>query len=160
VTGDRGRARYAREVGFLVDAGPLDQVFCVGAVDDDVARVHAGNPDATDRRAVGCVRLGLASEVFDAAALVGEAGEGAALDRRGRRVFGAAQLAAQMVLLQQGVQRRDRLLPDERDDRVHERQGAENDQRDRRATQRPRRGRTAVIRAWDACGGRWSESEL
>jgi hypothetical protein len=122
-----------------------------------VPSIHTWDPNAADRGAVGGVALGLVGEVLDTAALVGEAGQRASLDRRGRGAFDLAQFTAQMVLFQERVERRDRLLPDERHDGIHERQGTEDDQGDGSDAQRARRGGPANVRARNPCGGRWRE---
>jgi hypothetical protein len=129
VPGDRGRAGDAGQVRFGIDPRPLLQFRGAGAHDDDVGDVQAGDVDAPDRAAARGVALQLAREKRDPLALSRERGQPMALKRRGRSSFDVLQGPIQLVLLQAGIERGERLLPDERDSRVDQHEHAEHDQR-------------------------------
>ena len=104
-----------------------------------------GIADPPDRAAVAGVALQLAGEEGDPPALVGEVARArAARPASAAARSTVAQRAAEVVLAQFRVQRRDRLLPDERDDRVDQRQRAGEDQQRRRA--RAARARASATR--------------
>ena len=158
---DRGRAGDPGKAGFRVDARSALEVFRVGAVDHDVARADLGDHDAPHGAAVAGVTFELAGEEGYSRPLIGNARQRTTLDGCRRGVFDLAQLAAQMVLPEQRVEGRDRLLPDERDKRIEQRERADDDHQHGQHVHRARRRRAALPcrcerRAWRCCDkGLW-----
>jgi hypothetical protein len=104
--------------------------------------------------------LELTCQVSDAGALVGQAGQRDTLDRRGRGTFDLAQFPLQVILFQQRIQRRDRLLPHECHDRVKQCQGAGEDQRNGGYPQGTGTRGCSIAGLRDDCGWRCGELEL
>ncbi len=139
VPGDRRRRAAAGEWRVGVDARAALEVFGVGALDHHEARADVRDRDAPDRAAVARAPFELARQEGDPPPLGRQRREHAALDGGRRGVFDLAQRAAEVILLQLGVERGERLLPDERHAGVHERQPADRKQRDRQRAPQPRR---------------------
>ncbi len=138
MSGDRGRPGDAREVRVRVDAGTAHQVFGVGAVDHHVARSDLRDHDLPHRAPVRRVALELDGQERDAFALAAPARERPPLHARRRRVFERAQIAAQGILAEHRIQRRDRLLPDQCYARVEQRERTDGDHQVREQPQRTR----------------------
>jgi len=99
------------------------------------------------------VAFELAREERYSRALIRQARERPSLDRRRRRAFDLAQVPPEVVLPDRRVQRRDRLLPEQRDDRVEQRQPAGQDQHHRDRAQRACAARAAIARRGVTCAG-------
>ncbi len=160
VPGDRGRARDAGEVRFPVEARPADQVAGIGAVDHHIVGADTRDQYPPDGRTVAGMAFELTRQIADPGLLIRQARERAALDGCRRGTFYGTQVTAEMVLHDRRVQRRQRLLPDDRDQSVHQRQHTEHDQRDRQRSHHARRARAAVLRACERGYGRGGGERL
>ncbi len=143
VPGDRGRAAETGKARVAVEPGALLQFGGAGAVDDDEAGVDAGDADVADGAVGRGVALEPAREIGDAV-LLGELRQRQPLGGAGLGVFDPAQRPPEMILLEFGVQRGERLLPEERDGAVDQHERAEHDQQGGEGAQRAPAARRAA----------------
>ena len=128
VPGDRHRAARARQRRAGVVAGPAPQAGRVRPRHDhrvDADRAHA---DAPERLAVVGAAVERARRVGELAIERAEVREHLAVRSGGLGALELGQVVVEPPLLELRVQRRHRLLPHERDDRVGEQQRADDQQ--------------------------------
>ena len=125
---DRDRAGRARKRRLVVDPGALAQRGGVRSVDDDEARVDRRDADAPDGRAAIGSALQRAGEKRHPAAVALQRLQRLTLAPAGGSALERAQVVAEAILHDPGVDPRDGLLPGERQARIGKQQRAGDDQ--------------------------------